>query len=74
MNDKYRPVAWACLTALVLAGLRYVPPYLLEQRKLDQQDRVLDLKELMYLKQNAVRTDAAPVPAAQNYSSGSQWL
>lgn len=75
MNDKYRPLAWLCLTALVVAGLKYVPPYLLEQRRLDQQDRVLDLKERMYLKQNRVpAADPAPAPAVRTGSPRSLLL
>jgi hypothetical protein len=66
MKDKTRVIAWLCLTIMMTAGLKYVPPYLLEQRKLDQQDRVLDIKERVYLKQNGVPTVSLPA-TAQSY-------
>ena len=63
MNNKYKAVTWLCLTVMVTAGLKYVPTYLLEQRKLDQQDRVLDIKERVYLQQNKLPTVSLPANA-----------
>ncbi len=57
---------------MTTAGLKYVPTYLIEQRKLDQQDRILDLKERVYLKANGVPTVSNPAPA--NYKPNSQLL
>jgi hypothetical protein len=63
MNHKQRIVCWLCLTALTVSGLKYVPTYLLEQRKLDQQDRVLDFQEHGYLRGNTGPTVSVPAPA-----------
>lgn len=63
MNDKYKAVTWLCLTVMVTAGLKYVPPYLLEQRRLDQQERVLDIKERVYLRQKELPTVSLPANA-----------
>lgn len=62
MTQKQRTICWLCLTVLTTAGLKYLPTYLVEQRKLDQQDRVLDLKERVYLKANGLPTVSVPVP------------
>lgn len=63
MPDKLKSVTWICLTLMVTAGLKFVPPYLLEQRKLDQTDRILDLKERVYLEQGKLPTVSLPVNA-----------
>jgi len=72
MKNKNRAINWLCLAVLTTAGLKYVPPYLLEQRKLDQQDRVLDLKERVYLQQHGV--PKVSLPATAELYSHSQLL
>lgn len=72
MNYKYKAITWLCLTVMVTAGLKYVPPYLLEQRKLDQQDRFLDMKERAYLQEKGLPT--VSLPANANTSPRSQVL
>lgn len=72
LKQKYPAVCWVCLTILMTAGLKYVPPYLLEQRKLDQLDRVLDLKEQAFLQ--PASPPRVSVPAAVNYPTRAQLL
>ena len=77
MKDKQKAVTWLCLTVIVTAGLRYVPPYLLEQRRLDQQDRALDFKERVFLKEHgtvAPPTVALPENAPIAFSPRRQTL
>ncbi len=73
MNQKYKAVCWLCLTILITAGLKYVPTYLVQERALDQQDRVIDLKERAYLQ----ATGTAPtisIPAPVKAAAPSQLL
>jgi len=63
MKNKSEAVRWLCLTVLVAAGMRYVPPYLLEQRRLDMQERALDLREEAFLHQQVTPTVSVPAPA-----------
>jgi hypothetical protein len=60
MKDKSKAVLWVCFTAIVLAGMKYVPPYLLEQRAMDMQERMLDLKEDAFLHQKVTPTVSLP--------------
>jgi hypothetical protein len=62
MKDKSKVVMWLCFTALVATGLKYVPPYLLEQRRLDMQERALDLREEAFLHQRVAPTVSVPAP------------
>jgi len=63
MKEKSKAVTWLCLTVLVAAGMKYIPPYLIEQRKLDMQDRMLDLREQAFLHQQVAPTVSVPVPS-----------
>ena len=63
MKDKSKAVAWLCLTALVAMGMKYVPPYLIEQRKLDIQERALDVREEAFLHQRITPTVSVPAAA-----------
>jgi hypothetical protein len=45
-----------------------VPPYLLEQRRLDMQERLLDLREDAFLHQKATPTVSDPRAAHENSS------
>jgi hypothetical protein len=63
MKDKTKAVMWLCFTVLIAAGMKYVPPYLIEERMLDMQDRVLDLREDAILHQRATPTVSVPEPA-----------
>ncbi len=60
MNDKSKAVLWICFTVLVAAGIKYVPPYLIEQRKLDMQERMLDIREDAFLHQRPTPTVSDP--------------
>jgi len=62
MKDKSKAVMWLCFTMLVAAGMKYVPPYLLEQRRLDMQERALDLREEAFLHQRVAPTVSVPAP------------
>jgi hypothetical protein len=68
MNDKSKAILWICFTALVASGIKYLPPYLIEQRRLDMQERVLDLKEDAFLHQKAVPTVSNPEEVHVNRS------
>jgi hypothetical protein len=63
MKDKSKVVIWLCFTALVAAGIKYMPAYLIEQRKLDIQERALDMREEAFLHQQVAPTVSVPVPA-----------
>ncbi|HEX4084845.1 MAG TPA: hypothetical protein VHY22_08040 [Chthoniobacteraceae bacterium] len=69
MKDKSKAVKWLCLTILAAAGLKYVPPYLLEQRRMDMQERVLDLREEAFLRQRIAPTVSVPVPSGVQANS-----
>jgi hypothetical protein len=69
MNDKSKAVMWLCFTVLVAAGMKYVPPYLLEQRRLDMQERALDLREEAFLHEHVAPTVSMPVPTGVHASS-----
>jgi hypothetical protein len=62
MKDKSKVVMWICFTLLIGAGVKYIPPYLLEQRRLDLQERALDLREEAFIRQQVAPTVSAPVP------------
>jgi hypothetical protein len=68
MEDKSKVVLWICFTALIAAGMKYVPPYLLEQRRLDMQERVLDLREDAFLHQKVAPTVSLPEEVHSNRS------
>ena len=68
MNDKSKAVLWICFTVLVAAGIKYVPPYLLEQRRLDMQERLLDLREDAFLHQKGTPTVSDPGEVHANRS------
>ena len=68
MRDKSKVVMWLCLTVLVAAGMKYLPPYLLEQRRLDMQERALDLREEAFLHQRVAPTVSVPAPVHANRS------
>jgi len=63
MNDKSKAVLWICFTVLIAAGVKYVPPYLLEERRMDIQERLLDLREDAFLHQKATPTVSVPQEA-----------
>ena len=69
MKDKSKAVMWICFTVVVAAGMKYVPPYLLEQRRLDMQDRVLDMREDALLHQRVAPTVSVPVPTGVHANS-----
>jgi hypothetical protein len=71
MNDKSKVMMWLCFTLLVAAGMKYVPPYLLEQRRLDLEERVFDLREEAFLHQHDTPTVSVPVAV---HASSSQLL
>lgn len=73
MNKKHNVTCWVCLTMLMVAGLATIPPYLTEQRKLDQMDRILDMKERAFLKIEAPRPTVS-MPAAKDFSVASRLL
>jgi hypothetical protein len=66
MNDKSKVALWLCFTILVAAGMKYVPPYLLEQRRLDIQDRALDLREEAFLHQQVTPRVSLPAPIQES--------
>ena len=68
MKDKSKVVLWLCFTALVATGMKYLPPYLLEQRRLDMQERALDMKEAAFLHQRTPPTVSVPAPVHANHS------
>ena len=66
MNNKSKAVMWVCFTVLVASGMKYVPPYLLEQRKLDIQEQALDVREEAFLHPHVAPT--VSIPAAPQSS------
>jgi hypothetical protein len=68
MKDKSKAVLWICFTALVASGLKYIPPYLLEQRRMDMQERLLDLREDSFLHQKPTPTVSVPEAVHANRS------
>jgi hypothetical protein len=60
MKDKSKVVLWVCFTVLIASGLKYVPPYLVEQRRLDMQERMLDIREDAFLHQKPAPTVSVP--------------
>jgi len=68
MNDKSKAVLWICFTVLVASGMKYVPPYLLEQRRLDIQERLMDVREDTFLHQKPTPTVSDPGEVHANSS------
>ena len=68
MSDKSKTALWICFTILIAAGIKYVPPYLLEQRRLDMQERALDLREEAFLHQRVAPTVSVPAPVESHRS------
>jgi hypothetical protein len=68
MKDKSKAVLWVCFTILIASGMKYVPPYLLEQRRIDMQERILDLKEDAFLHQKVAPTVSVPGEVHANRS------
>jgi hypothetical protein len=68
MKDNSKAVLWICFTVLVAAGIKYVPPYLVDERRLDMQERLLDLREDAFLHQKPVPTVADPQAVHANRS------
>ncbi len=68
MKDKSQAVLWICFTLLVAAGIKYVPPYLIEQRRLDMQERLLNLREDSFLHQKPTPTVSDPGETHANRS------
>jgi len=68
MKDKSKAVLWICFTALVASGLKYIPPYLLEQRRMDMQEQMLDLREDAFLHQKPTPTVSVPEEVHANRS------
>jgi len=62
MNYKSKAVMWLCFTMLMAAGLKYLPTYLIEQRRLDLQQQALDLREEAFLHQRVAPTVSVPAP------------
>ena len=73
MKDKSKALKWLCFTILVASGMKYVPTYLLEQQRLDLQDRALDLREEAFLRQKVAPQVSVPVPTGV-HSNSSQLL
>jgi len=71
MKEKSKAVMWLCFTVLVATGMKYVPPYLLEQRRLDMQERALDQREEVFLRQRVAPTVSVPAPV---HAYGAQLL
>lgn len=69
MNEKSKAVLWVCFTLLIAAGMKYVPPYLLQQRQLDLQERALDIREEAFLHQKVAPTVSVPQEAVRANSS-----
>lgn len=69
MKETNKVILWICFTIIVAAGLKYIPIYLVEERKLDQQERVLDIKERAFLK-NGNQPTSAPAPVHTQRPSG----
>jgi hypothetical protein len=63
MKDKTKAIKWLCLTLLVAAGLKYLPSYMVEQRRLDMQERALDLREEAFLRQQIPPQVSVPAPS-----------
>ena len=59
---------WLCFTMLAAAGMKYVPPYLLEQRRLDMQERSLDLREEAFLHERVAPRVSVPAPVRTQHS------
>jgi hypothetical protein len=68
MKDKSKVVLWICFTVLIATGIKYVPPYLLEERRLDMQERLLDLREDSFLHQKPTPTVSVPAGVNANRS------
>jgi hypothetical protein len=66
MKEMSKALKWLCLTILVAAGMKYVPAYLVQQRQMDVEDRVLDLREEAFLQQRVAPTVSTPEPIQAN--------
>jgi hypothetical protein len=62
MKETNKVILWICFTVIITVSLKYVPTYLVEERKLDQEERVLDIKERVFIKNGGVPT-SMPAPA-----------
>ncbi len=74
MKEKSKAVLWVCFTILIASGTKYVPPYLLQQRQLDLQERMLDMKEDAFLHHKVPPTVSVPVPPEAVRANSSQLL
>jgi hypothetical protein len=68
MKDKSKLVMWICVTILASVGMKYVPPYLVQERTLDLQERALDLREEAFLRQQATPRVSLPTPAHSDHA------
>jgi hypothetical protein len=68
MKDKSKAVLWLCFTLLVAAGIKYLPTYFIQQRQLDLQERILDIREDAFLHQKATPTVSDPEATHANFS------
>lgn len=59
MDQTHRVICWALFSIIVVAGLKYVPAYLIEERKLDQQERLMDLKERLHLRNGGAQATSS---------------
>ena len=69
IKEKSKVLLWLCFTVLVAAGMKYVPAYLVEQRKLDLEERVLDMREEAFLRQRVAPTVSVPLPSGVHVNS-----
>lgn len=74
MKNMSKAGKWLCLTVIVAAGLKYVPPYLVQQRQLDLQERALDAREAAFLHQQVAPTVSVPVSPDYAHTNSCQLL
>jgi hypothetical protein len=67
MKDKSKLVMWVCVTVLACVGMKYVPPYLVQERTLDLQERALDLREEAFLRQQVNPRVSLPAPVSRGH-------
>ena len=68
-REKSKILLWLCFTLVVLAGIKYLPAYMVEQRKLDMEERMLDMREEAFLRQRVAPTVSVPVPGGVHVNS-----